>query len=115
MKPAHDLLPGNADLAPLVVPRRHAPWAEPLMMITSVMVVAAMLILSRRFEPIFKELGIQVPATPPLVHRCSRDLGRFPTYEAVEPEIEGMLAKFGNNLPNLIFCIIPRKGIATTL
>ena len=37
------------------------------MMITSVMVVAAMLILSRRFEPIFKELGIQLPHATVLV------------------------------------------------
>lgn len=67
MEPSRDLFPGNADLVPQAPPRRFVPWAEPVMVIVSVAVVAGMLILSHRFEPIFKELGIQLPAATALV------------------------------------------------
>ena len=60
----------------------------------------------------FRELGIAVPAQPPTVHWCSRDPGRYPSYETIEPEIDAALAKHSAGLPDVLFVIIPRKGEA---
>ena len=63
----------------------------------------------RVLQTTFRELGMQVPQTLPAVHRASRDPGRYPTYEVIEPEIEAALDAAGA-MPDVLFVIIPRKG-----
>ena len=59
----------------------------------------------------FRGVGMNIPSTPPVVYWCSRDPGRDPSYEKIEPEIAAALARFGNALPDLLFVVLPRRGV----